>query len=265
MRGERSPLIFSRIVNENENNMSDETQTGEDQAANASDNTNTEEQTNTENQENESQKTELEILKNRARAMGITFSNNIKVESLRKKIAAKQEGEADNTDDEGNEKPAVNETTTEVNPLAAAGTGSTEAVVDDEEKPMTKMQMRAKIRRDALKLVRIRLTCLDPKKRDLPGEYITVANRYIGTQTKFIPFGSEFYENGYHVPVCILKELESRRFLNITSRKGKQGTLAPKTNYIREFGIEILEPLTEEELAKLAAQQAASNSLADDD
>lgn len=239
--------------------MTDETQTqvDENEVANAVD-TQTDEQA-----DEQSQRTELEILKNRARAMGIPFSNNIKVESLRKKIAAKQEGEDDTTDDEGNEKPAADtQGSNEPNPLATAGDdGASE--LDD--RPLTKMQMRAQIRRDALKLVRIRLTCMDPKKRDLPGEYVTVANRYIGTQTKFIPFGSEFYENGYHVPSCILKELQSRQFLNITTKKLPAGRTVTKTNYVKEFGIEILEPLTQDELARLAAQQAASNSLADDD
>ena len=110
-------------------------------------------------------------------------------------------------------------------------------------------------------LVRVRITNLDPKKKDLPGEIITVANQYIGTVRKYVPFG-EVTDNGYHVPQCIFKVLDSRRFLNIrTIRDAKSGRIRVETNYAKEFALEVLPQLTNEELNQLAANQAAGRNV----
>lgn len=62
-----------------------------------------------------------------------------------------------------------------------------------------------------LALVRCRVYNLNPAKADLPGEIISVANRFIGTVRKFIPFG-EATENGYHIPRVLVEDLKSRQF-----------------------------------------------------
>jgi hypothetical protein len=111
-----------------------------------------------------------------------------------------------------------------------------------------------------MKLVRLRITNLDPKKKDLPGEIITVANRYLGTVRKYIPFG-EVTDNGYHVPYCIYTELQSRQFLNIRTIKDQRtGTNRIETTLAREFALEILPPLTKEELDRLATSQIAAGT-----
>ena len=184
---------------------------------------------------------ELTVLKQRAKLMNISFSNNISLGKLRQKIADAQEGKASEPEQE---EP-------EVNPLE-----------DKKKAPVkeTEAQMRQRIRLEQTRLIRVRIQNLDPKKKDLPGEIITVANEYMGTIRKFVPFG-EATDNGYHIPYCIYEFLKNRKFLNIrVSNKGKKIEQA----WVREFAIEELPPLTQEDLDKLAAAQTASGSLNND-
>ena len=184
---------------------------------------------------------ELEVLKQRATLMNIKFSNNISVEKLREKIEAAQSA----TDEE---EPVVEVATT--NPLS-------------QEAPVVKtMTLGQKIRQEQLRLVRVRIQNLDPKKKDLPGEIITVANEYMGTVRKYVPFG-EATDNGYHIPYCIYEFLKNRKFVNITTKKGKNGQLQVSHADVREFSIEVLPQLTQEELNRLGQAQIAAGSLND--
>ena len=182
---------------------------------------------------------ELEVLKQRATLMNIKFSNNISVEKLREKIEAAQ----------AKDEPEVKEAA--VNPLG-----------EKQEAGVKKMTLGQKIRAEQTRLIRVRIQNLDPKKKDLPGEIITVANEYMGTVRKFVPFG-EVTDNGYHIPYCIYEFLKERKFINITTRKGKNGLLDIRATEAREFSIEVLPPLTEAELAQLAQAQIAAGSLND--
>lgn len=185
------------------------------------------------------QPTELDMLKNRARLMGVSFSNNIGLDALRAKIQAKLDGEAEKTVAAEPVVPAT--VTTEAAPAAPVKVKSLRQTLYDRE----------------MRLVRLRITNLDPKKKDLPGEIFCVANEVLGAVRKFIPYG-EATDNGYHVPYCIYKQLKKREFLNIKVRKDSRGREHVETNMAREFALEILEPLTEKDLARLAAHQAAA-------
>lgn len=186
---------------------------------------------------------EKSLLMQRAKLMGIKFSNNITVEALKTKITAHLEGE----------KPLV--VKTEESPLVPP------AIAENTPKPLTKQQYRHKLFQESTKLVRLRITNLDPKKKDLPGEILTVANRVIGTVKKYIPFG-EVTENGYHVPYCLYEMLKAKKFLHIrTVGKGDRARIV--TSWEREFALEVLEPLTKEQLAELKAAQTARGDLQD--
>lgn len=186
---------------------------------------------------------ELSLLKDRARLMGIKFSNNIRIEGLREKIAAKQAGE---------EMPA-DEPTNKVNPLAVVG-------VAQEAPPVKQMTLREALVKEQMKLVRLRIQNLDPKKKDLPGEVLCVANEFLGTVKKYIPYG-ETSDDGYHVPFCIFTELEARRFQNVRTYTDKAtGQIRIESSWVREFSLEVLPPLTRAELTQLATAQAAAGN-----
>lgn len=169
---------------------------------------------------------ELTLLKRQARAMGIPFSNNIGVETLRAKIKAVMEGEAEK------EKTLEDQ--------------AAEAL---QKKPVKKLSLRERLRRENLALVRVRVTNLDPKERDLPGEIFTVANEYVGTVRKYVHFNVP-----WHVPKCIYKMMRNAKFLNIRVYK-QAGREIVETSWAPKYSIEVLPQLTKEELQKLAVAQ----------
>lgn len=190
---------------------------------------------------------ELDVLKQRATLMNISFSNNIGVEALRKKIEAAQ---AEDEQEPEAEEDGEEEEVATSNPLTTS--------------PVTtkKMTLGQKIRQEQLRLVRVRIQNLDPKKKDLPGEIITVANEYMGTVRKFVPYG-EATDNGYHIPYCIYEFLKNRKFVNITIKRGKNGHTQVSHADVREFSIEVLPALSKTELDQLATAQIAAGSLND--
>lgn len=273
--------------------------------------------------------TELEVLKERAKKMGINFSNNIGVESLRQKIAEKQEGKGENynpalpndgqgalaADSTGAETglsesaaktslfslaqnfapvatteapgptaapvapsliipaspgPSVAELQAQLAALTANKIGDTASLVPPvnalapeaaKAAPVRQRTLQQMMREEQTKLVRIRIQNLDPKKKDLQGEIITVANEYLGTIKKFVPYG-EASEDGYHVPECIYQFLKSKRFLNIrTTRDRVTKQIKITHDMTLEYSIEVLPQLTRDDLDRLAASQAAAGSL----
>lgn len=198
---------------------------------------------------------ELALLKDRARAMGIEFSNNIGLDTLKERIRAKMEQvtEAAAEATPAPFSPPIPPTEATAPPPAdPSGTGSP---------PAKKLTLRQYMINENMRLVRLRITCMDPKKRDLHGEFHTVANEYLGTVRKYIPYG-EATDEGYHVPYCLYKHLRDKKFLNIrTIRDRRTGATRVESSWVREFALEILDPLTPEELQRLAIAQAAAGSL----
>lgn len=165
--------------------------------------------------------TELTKLKERADMMGISYHPSIGVEKLREKVNAKLQGET------------------------------------EEEKPESEstLSLREERIKEGTKLVRIRLTCMNPAKSEWKGEIISVGNKAIGNVRKFIPF--EGYEDGYHVPQIIYNFLKNRKFQRFRTVKTKNGVEVKRAELVNEFAVEVLPPLTEEELAQLRADQRA--------
>lgn len=220
------------------------------------------------------QPTELDMLKQRATQMGIVFSNNIGLDKLRERVNAKMEGLPDPEDAPtppalatpavahdvvvpvASVAPALPVAPVVEAPVLNALTGLPEGV--DPDAGMTTRQI---LMRDQMKLVRVRIANLDPSKKDLSGEILTVANEYIGTVRKFIPFG-EATDEGYHVPQCLLSMMQERKFQTIRTIKDRRtGTVRVETGEAREFAIEILEPLSEAEMRQLATAQQAAGGL----
>lgn len=214
------------------------------------------------------QPTELDMLKQRATQMGIVFSNNIGLDKLRERVNAKMEGLPD-PEEAPVAPPAPVAPVQPVTPVApAVVTPAVEAPVinpltgfPEGFDPDAGLTTRQILMRDQMKLVRVRIANLDPSKKDLSGEILTVANEYIGTVRKFIPFG-EATDEGYHVPQCLLSMMQERKFQTIRTIKDRRsGTVRVETGEAREFAIEILEPLSEAEMRQLATAQQAAGGL----
>jgi hypothetical protein len=108
------------------------------------------------------------------------------------------------------------------------------------------------------KLVRIRLTCMNPAKKEWDGEIITAGNAGVGSFKKFVPFNAE---EGWHVPRIIFQVLKDRQCPVFYTDKVKNGVTMRRSKLIKEFAIEVLDPLTQEELHDLAQRQAMAKSI----
>lgn len=193
---------------------------------------------------------EKTLLLQRAKMMGLKVSNNIGLATLKAKINAaldaERVSEADREKGESDEDASVG-------PVP----GSAGAIKFAPPRPKTENEIRAEVTAEAMRLVRVRITCLNPNKKDLPGEIYTICNRYIGTVRKYVPFGDQT-ENGYHIPNCLYQHLKECRFLHIRTNAVKRDGVVVETGYVPEFAIEVLPSLTQDELKRLAIQQAVA-------
>lgn len=174
------------------------------------------------------QKDELAILKARADLLKIPYSNNISLAKLKERIEDHM-----GKDEEEEQEEEVEE------------------VVE------TKATLRTRLIREATRLVRVRVTNMNPAKAAFPGEIFTVANSTVGTIRKFIPYGAGT-EAGYHIPYAIYEMIKRKKFTLTKKEVGPNGSPIFNKYERKEFAIEVLEQLTPEEIKKLAAEQAAT-------
>lgn len=175
-------------------------------------------------QSDELEQAALEGLKERATKLGIKFHPSIKAETLQAKIK-----EAMGEDSNATNKPVVEASSTVVDP-----------------------------RKEAARLIRIRLTCMNPAKKEWDGEIITVGNSVVGTHKKYIPFNAD---EGWHVPKIIFDALVERQCQVFTTVKDSRGNNIRQGKLIKEFNIEVLPNLTSEELQELARRQALGRTV----
>ena len=119
---------------------------------------------------------------------------------------------------------------------------------------------------EALKLIRVRVTVNNPSKQSREGEIISAGNAVIGFVSKFIPYQPAFYENGYHIPKIILDAMKEMKHTRYPKKKDRfNATMDDYDNarLVPDFTIEVLPPLTEQELKELAEYQQANRTVED--
>jgi hypothetical protein len=171
------------------------------------------------------EKTELELLKDRAKTLGIKHHPNIGVDKLRDKVNAAMQ-------------PSKEEELTE-GKLDVVPQKSPNQIRMDQHKEMNK-------------LVRIEISCNNPNKRAWPGEIFTVANDTIGTFKKFVPFNKP-----WHVPVFIYNMIKERECQIFEPVPNGQGNVTTRGKNIKEFNIRELGPITSQEFETIKQRQAA--------
>ena len=172
---------------------------------------------------------ELTTLKARADLLGISYHPSIGLEKLREKINAATSDEVSQTN---------------------AGQAS------PQEENVN--QKRARLKKEALELVRIRVTCMNPAKAEWEGEIFTAGNSGVGSVTKFVPFNADA---GWHVPRIIYQQLAERQCQIFTTVTDSRGNKSRKGKLIREFAIEVMPNLTPAELHELAQRQAMAKAI----
>ena len=173
---------------------------------------------------------ELSVLKERADQMGVSYSRNIGAEKLRARIA---------------------DALTDQEPVVEA---------PKKEAVETAGQRRNRLRKEASALVRVRITCMNPNKREWQGEIFTVSNAVVGTFRNYVPFN---IDDGWHIPEIILQQVKARQCQIFKTVNGPRGEKLRKGTLIPEFSIDVLSPLTDKELSDLAKRQAMAGSIED--
>lgn len=189
---------------------------------------------------------ELDLLRGQADAMGINYHHRAGIPKLKALIAEGQAmpGEAAETvmtDEQFQEKkqfiPGVDFMTEE----------------------QFQQQFGLTPQQEANKLIRCRVTCMNPLKREWRGEILTVMTSKLGTFKKFIPFDGQ----PYHIPQIIFDFMKERECTTFISVKDKRGNETRKAKMMKEFSLDKLEPMTNQELKELAQRQAMAEGSAE--
>lgn len=108
-------------------------------------------------------------------------------------------------------------------------------------------------RKRVAQLVRCRITCMNPNKKEWPGEIISVGSAKLGTFKKYVPFNTG---EAYHLPRIIFDVLKEKMCSVYYNEINAQGHKVRKSRLINEYALDELPRLTKEELKDLEHRQA---------
>lgn len=109
---------------------------------------------------------------------------------------------------------------------------------------VTKVDQDNAMRDEALKLVRVRVTCLNVEKAKQQGFWAIGGNSLVGTIRKYIPVNQPWY-----MPQILVNVIQEKQF-TISTGKSNQRT------WTKEYNVEILPDISVQELEDLKHQQA---------
>jgi hypothetical protein len=126
--------------------------------------------------------------------------------------------------------------------------------------PETEGQRKNRLRREAMALVRVRVSCMDPQKKNLKGELLCISNKNFGTVQRFIPFNRE-----WHIEKVLYDGLMEKEYMVFDREKtGRAGIEVVTPRNVPAFNIQVLPPLTKGELKDLAQRQAMADGTRQD-
>lgn len=181
---------------------------------------------------------ELNTLKARADLQGIKYHPSIGLKSLKEKLQVHS--------DKINGVPETKES----KPIKLSSKAD---FVSHSEYRTRELKER---RKKAGSLVRVNVTCMNPDKKEWEGEIISVGSAKLGTYKKYVLFNAP---DGWHIPHIIYEAMKERKCSVFHTVKDHLGNKVRKAKLINEFNIEVLPPLSKEELKKLAQRQAMAN------
>jgi hypothetical protein len=191
-------------------------------------------------------KTEIQLLKERADAADINYAGNVSLVKLKELLGDVPAPVAVKVASIKKVEPVVQKQ------------GTPEEVARDLAR--LRQTVVAQKRKEANRLVRVSITCMNPDKGEHPGEIFTVSNNVIGTVRKFVPFNSD---QPFHVPQMILNVMKERKCQIFVSKQLSNGSKIKVGKLIREFAIQVEDPMTTDELQTLKTKQLAEGSLND--
>ena len=181
-----------------------------------------------ENQDVTVEKSERDLLKDKADLLGISYASNISTDKLRELV--NKANEPLEVTEPKQEKASAN-TTNEVDPVA--------------------------IRLELTKKVRVLITCNDPLMKDYDTTpYYSFSNSTLTLPSITVPLGVE-----WHIPnayVGMLQAMECKLPVKAKDEKGRPITIR---RTIKKYNVNILPPLTAKELEELKQAQIMRDGL----
>jgi len=143
--------------------------------------------------------------------------------------------------------------------VASATATATPTAPAAEDKPETEYEQLERLRAEALVLLPVTVTSMDPADANLTAVVVSVGNRRLGQITKAIPFGYKWY-----MPRILLNHLEEQKFTrsSMVPVPGVPGSERLHTQTISKYAITYHPIPSPAELSELAKAQAQGNELA---
>lgn len=205
--------------------------------------------------------TKKEALMEEAKALGLEPHHATGQLKLQEMIAAEQKRLADESDS-GVDEISDEDLLKEQEATKAKDDEEEDDAVEPEIKKiraLTAAQRNDLLRKRQTKLVRVVVHCNNDKKKEWTGEIHTVICA-AGVIKKWVPFNNE---KGWHVPQAILDVMSAKTCQKFRSAKLPNGQEHNVSYSVKEYNIEVLPPLTREQLDNLAKEQAARGSIHD--
>lgn len=131
----------------------------------------------------EENKTEIQLLKEKADALGVEYKSNVSVKTLTRLIKEFEEQE-------------------------------------EQDDGLTDNERTKKALDEATKLVRVIITPMDSSKRDYQGDVFSAGNAVVPTMTKYIPFGVEWHVP--QIILNTIKEKVMNKFIAKKDERGRE-------------------------------------------
>lgn len=130
-----------------------------------------------------------------------------------------------------------------------------EALAEDDDSEGLSNKERQEMINENTKLVRCIIMPVASHMRDYQGQIFSAGNSALGIISKYVLFNTE-----YHVPNILLKQIQAQEFQYFVKRN-VNGEEFRESKMRKAFNVEILDPLTDDELKELARNQENRNAI----
>lgn len=130
-------------------------------------------------------------------------------------------------------------------------------IIQPPMKDETEAQREARMLQEAMALIPVTVTSMDPQDATLTAVVVSVGNRKLGQISKAIPFGYKWY-----MPKILVDQMEAQMFCRSAMIPAPGGTERVQTQWIKKYAIQYHPMPTPKELAELAKAQLQGNELA---
>lgn len=129
------------------------------------------------------------------------------------------------------------------------------ALSEDDDSEGISNNERQEMIKENTKLIRCIIMPVAPHMRDYQGQIFSAGNSALGIISKYVLFNTEF-----HVPNILLKQIKAQE-MQFFVKRTVNGEEFRESKLRKAFNVEILDPLTEEELKELARNQENRNAI----